>query len=164
MGAANQSAIGTLLERRARYLMLVHVPGAHTADVVRHGVSAAFAALLAALRGTLTWDQGKEMAEHQQLATQTGLGVYFCDAHSPWQRGSNESMNGLLRQYSPKGTDLRNHTVAAAQAVGQAVLLAMGQVVRGGAQDVADAVERVAGVSAVARVSCWTRRRTSSST
>jgi len=112
MGAANQSAIGTLLERRARYLMLVHVPGAYTADVVRHGVSAAFAALPAALRGTLTGDQGKEMAEHQQLATQTGLGVYFCDAHSPWQRGSNENMNGLLRQYFPKGTDLRTHTVA----------------------------------------------------
>jgi len=89
--------------------MLVHLPGEHSADAVRAGVTEAFAQLPASLRGTLTWDQGKEMAQHQQIASATGMGVYFCDAHSPWQRGSNENMNGLLRQYFPKHTDLRSY-------------------------------------------------------
>jgi transposase, IS30 family len=112
MGSGNQSAIGTLVERQARFVMLVHLPGEHGADAVREGVTDAFADLPASLRGSLTWDQGREMAQHQQIASATGMGVYFCDAHSPWQRGSNENMNGLLRQYFPKGTDLRAYTAA----------------------------------------------------
>ena len=116
MGTGNRSAIGTLVERRARFVMLVHLPGEHGADAVRDGVNQAFAALPTALRGTLTWDQGKEMAQHQQIASATGMDVYFCDAHSPWQRGSNENMNGLLRQYFPKGTDLRAYSATDLQA------------------------------------------------
>ena len=110
MGRGNKSAIGTLVERQARFLMLVHVPGEHTAEAVRDGVTAALGRLPPHLRSTLTWDQGKEMAQHRQIADATGTRVYFCDAHSPWQRGSNENMNGLLRQYFPKGSDLRCHT------------------------------------------------------
>jgi IS30 family transposase len=110
MGTGNLSAIGTLVERQAHDVLLVRIEGEHTADAVRDGVIAAFATLPVSLRGTLTWDQGKEMAHHQQIASATGMGVYFCEAHSPWQRGSNENMNGLLRQYFPKGTDLRAHT------------------------------------------------------
>ncbi len=109
MGAGNRSAIGTLVERRTRYLILIHVPtGRPTAEVMRAGVSAALKELPAQLRRTLTWDQGKELAMHQRLSEQTGVRVFFCDAHSPWQRGSNENMNGLLRDYFPKGTDLRH--------------------------------------------------------
>jgi IS30 family transposase len=103
--------------------MLVHLPGEHGADAARDGVNQAFAALPTALRGMLTWDQGKEMAQHQQIAAATGMDVYFCDAHSPWQRGSNENMNGSLRQYFPKGTDLRAYSAtdlqAAADEIGQ---------------------------------------------
>ena len=117
MGRGNQSAIATLVERQARFVMLVHVPGEHTAEVVGDGVTGALTQLPASLRATLTWDQGKEMAQHQQIAAATGTSVYFCDAHSPWQRGSNENMNGLLRQYFPKGTDLRCHSAADLAAV-----------------------------------------------
>jgi transposase, IS30 family len=107
MGAGNRSAIGTLVERRTRYLILIHVPtGRPTAEAMREGVIAALGQLPAQLRRTLTWDQGKELAMHQQISEQTGTRVFFCDAHSPWQRGSNENMNGLLRDYWPKGTDL----------------------------------------------------------
>jgi len=116
MGTGNRSAIGTLVERQARFVMLVHLPGEHSAEAVREGVNRAFAALPTALRGTLTWDQGVEMAQHQQIASATGMDVFFCDAHSPWQRGSNENMNGLLRQYFPKGTDLRVHNASDLQA------------------------------------------------
>jgi IS30 family transposase len=108
MGAGNRSAIGTLVERRTRYLILIHVPnGRPTAEAMREGLIAALGQLPAQLRRTLTWDQGKELAMHQQISEQTGTRVFFCDAHSPWQRGSNENMNGLLRDYFPKGTDLR---------------------------------------------------------
>jgi len=108
MGAGNRSAIGTLVERRTRYLILIHVPtGRPTAEAMREGLIAALEQLPAQLRRTLTWDQGKELAMHQQISEQTGTRVFFCDAHSPWQRGSNENMNGLLRDYFPKGTDLR---------------------------------------------------------
>jgi len=107
MGRGNRSAIGTLVERSTRFLILVHVPAAASrADAVRDGVSAALGCLPTALRRTLTWDQGKELALHQQITAATGARVFFCDAHSPWQRGSNENMNGLLRDYFPKGTDL----------------------------------------------------------
>jgi IS30 family transposase len=108
MGAGNRSAIGTLVERRTRFLVLVHVPtGRPTAEAMRQGITTAMNRLPAELRRTLTWDQGKELALHQKITEQTGTRVFFCDAHSPWQRGSNENMNGLLRDYFPKGIDLR---------------------------------------------------------
>jgi IS30 family transposase len=107
MGTGNRSAIGTLVERTTRYVILLHLPGGiGTADAVRHAITSALVALPGALRRTLTWDQGKELALHQQITARTGADVFFCDAHSPWQRGSNENMNGLLRDYFPKGTDL----------------------------------------------------------
>jgi len=108
MGQGNRSAIGTLVERRTRFLILVHVPtGRPTAEAMRAGITKAFGDLPAWLRRTLTWDQGKELAQHRQITEQIGTKVFFCDAHSPWQRGSNENMNGLLRDYFPKGVDLR---------------------------------------------------------
>ena len=107
MGAGNRSAIGTLVDRVTRFLILVHVPtGQSTAEAVRDGVADVLGALAPHLRRTLTWDQGKELSLHQQITARTGTRVFFCDAHSPWQRGSNENMNGLLRDYFPKGTDL----------------------------------------------------------
>jgi transposase, IS30 family len=108
MGVGNRSAIGTLVERSTRYLILTHVPtGRPTAEVMRTGITTALGRLPAELRRTLTWDQGKELALHQRITAQTGTRVFFCDAHSPWQRGSNENANGLLRHYFPKGSDLR---------------------------------------------------------
>jgi IS30 family transposase len=112
MGAGNRSAIGTLVERTTRYLVLLPFPdGIATTDGVRQAITNALERVPAGLRRTLTWDQGKELAQHQQITVTTGTGVFFCDPHSPWQRGSNENMNGLLRDYFPKGTDLGVHTV-----------------------------------------------------
>ncbi len=111
MGAGNRSAIGTLVERTTRFLILLRFPdGIATTDEVRDAITQALESLPAGLRRTLTWDQGKELAMHQQITSAIGTGVFFCDAHSPWQRGSNENMNGLLRDYFPKGTDLSVHT------------------------------------------------------
>lgn len=111
MGAENRSAIGTLVERTTRFLILLAFSDATaTADGVRHAITSSLGGLPQPLRRTLTWDQGKELAMHQQITASTGTGVFFCDAHSPWQRGSNENMNGLLRDYFPKGTDLAVHT------------------------------------------------------
>jgi transposase, IS30 family len=111
MGAGNRSAIGTLVERTTRYLVLLPFPdGIATTDVVRDAITGALQSVPAGLRRTLTWDQGKELAHHQQITVATGTSVFFCDAHSPWQRASNENMNGLLRDYFPKGTDLSAHT------------------------------------------------------
>ena len=107
---ASGSAIGTLVERATRYVILLHLPGDHTALAVQEAMVTAMADLPATLRRTLTWDQGKEMANHARIAAATGLDIYFCDPHSPWQRGSNENTNGLLRQYFPKGTDLSAHS------------------------------------------------------
>lgn len=105
-GEKNQTAIGTLVERCTRYTMLVHLPGGHDAETVRDALIATMSTLPAHLRGSLTWDQGCEMAGHKQFTMATDMTVYFCDPASPWQRGSNENTNGLLRQYFPKGTDL----------------------------------------------------------
>jgi len=106
-GANNQSAIVTLVERTTRYVMLGHLPtGEHTAETVRDVLVDLIGTLPAHLRGSLTWDQGAEMAAHKAFQVATGVPVYFCDPASPWQRGSNENTNGLLRQYFPKGTDL----------------------------------------------------------
>jgi IS30 family transposase len=109
MGEGNKTAIATLVERATRYTMLVHLPAGHTAEAVRDGLIKTISALPAHLRGSLTWDQGAEMARHRQFALATDMAVYFCDPASPWQRGTNENTNGLLRQYFPKGTDLSIH-------------------------------------------------------
>jgi IS30 family transposase len=109
LGRNGRSAIGTLVERSTRYVMLLHLPAGRSAAHVRHAMTDVIGTLPASLLRTLTWDQGKEMAEHVQFRVDTGVDVYFCDPHSPWQRGSNENTNGLLRQYFPKGTDLSVH-------------------------------------------------------
>jgi len=101
------SAIATLVERKSRFVMLVAVPGGHTADVVADALAGAITALPAQLRRSITWDQGKEMAGHARFSVTTGVPVYFCDPRSPWQRGTNENTNGLLRQYFPRSTDFR---------------------------------------------------------
>ncbi len=110
IGAANRSAIGTLVERNTRYVLLVHLPERHTADATRDGVVTVMSNLPTQLRRSLTWDQGKEMASHRQITAATGISVYFCEPHSPWQRGTNENTNGLLRDYFPKGTNLAVHS------------------------------------------------------
>jgi transposase, IS30 family len=110
VGKDGKSAIGTLVERSTRFVLLLHLPGSHDAVSVAAAMSEAMAGLPAALRRSLTWDQGHEMSNHRQIALDTGLEVYFCDPHSPWQRGSNENTNGLLRQYFPKGTSLAAHS------------------------------------------------------
>jgi len=116
-GAFNRSAIGTLVERRSRFVLLVALPDGHSAPAVREAIAAKIVALPADLRRSLTWDRGGEMAEHVAFTVATGVDVYFCDPHSPWQRGSNENTNGLLRQYFPKGTDLSLHDQAHLDAV-----------------------------------------------
>ncbi len=111
-GAVNRSAIGTLVERCSRFTILLHLPGRHTAEAVRDAIIAAFAQLPAERRRSLTWDQGSELALHAEIADALGMPVFFCEKASPWQRPSNENTNGLLRQYFPKGTDLRVHDAA----------------------------------------------------
>ena len=132
------SAIGTLVERKTRFTMLLHLPrmdghgnGAHIkngpalaghgAEAVRDAIAGTILHLPEQLRRTLTWDRGAEMAQHAQLKIDTGLEIYFCDPQSPWQRGSNENTNGLLRQYFPKGTDLSMHGAEALEAVARAL-------------------------------------------
>ncbi len=109
-GALNRSAIGTLVERTSRFTILLHLPGRHTAEAVRDAVVATLSGLPPDLRRSLTWDQGKEMAFHREITQALGMPVFFCDKASPWQRPSNENTNGLLRQYFPKGSDLRAHS------------------------------------------------------
>jgi len=106
VGANSGSAIGTLVERMSGFVMLLHLPDNHGADAVQDAMAIAMSQLPAVLKKTLTWDQGKEMSNHVQIASANDLDIYFCDPHSPWQRGSNENTNGLLRQYFPKGSDL----------------------------------------------------------
>jgi len=108
-GTENKSAIGTLVERTSRFVLLLHLPHGHGADAVEQAMAAAMSLLPETLRKTLTWDQGVELTNHVRIAAATGLAIYFCDPHSPWQRGSNENTNGLLRQYFPKSTDLSGY-------------------------------------------------------
>ena len=110
MGSSNKSAIGTLVERSTRYVMVFPLTGGKSAEDVRVAMTKVIQTLPATLRRTLTWDRGVEMAEHIRFQIDTGVRVYFCDPHSPWQRGSNENTNGLLRQYFPKGMDLSRVT------------------------------------------------------
>ena len=107
-----QTAIGTLVERHTRYVMLFPLPDGNTAEAVRTQLAETVQRLPDHLWRSLTWDQGKEMAQHAQFSIDTGVDVYFCDPRSPWQRGSNENTNGLLRQYFPKGTDMSQLTQA----------------------------------------------------
>ncbi len=111
LGKGGTSAIGTLVERSTRFCLLLYLPrGRHDAVTVAAAMTETMLELPAHLRKSLTWDQGKEMARHAQITLATGLDIYFCDPHSPWQRGSNENTNGLLRQYFPKGTILSGHS------------------------------------------------------
>ena len=131
------SAIGTLVERTTRFTMLLHLPrmpehgqprvkngpalAGHGAEAVRDAIATSISTLPEQLRRSLTWDQGAEMAQHARLRVEIGLPIYFCDPHSPWQRGSNENTNGLLRQYFPKGTDLAKHSTNDLDAVAAAL-------------------------------------------
>jgi IS30 family transposase len=101
------SAVATLVDRKTRYVRLVQLPDGIKADVVRQALTSNFRGLPAGQRRSLTWDRGREMAEHQELTAELDLPVYFCDKRSPWQRGSNENTNRLLRQYLPKNGDLK---------------------------------------------------------
>ena len=130
----SRSAIGTLVERTTRFTILLHLPrlagygssprikngpalAGHGAEAVREAIARTIATLPEQLRRSLTWDQGAEMSQHARLRIDAGVQVYFCDPHSPWQRGTNENTNGLLRQYFPKGTDLSVHSADALAAV-----------------------------------------------
>ncbi len=109
IGTKGGSAIGTLVERTSRLVMLLHLPIDHSAASVAEAMTKKIAELPAALMRSITWDQGGEMAKHAEITVATGVQIYFCDPHSPWQRGTNENTNGLLRQYFKKGTDLSVH-------------------------------------------------------
>jgi IS30 family transposase len=114
---ASNSAVGTIVERMTGYLTLLHLPHGHTADAVADAVITRTGEYPAWFASTLTWDNGTEMARHARITEQTGIQVYFADPHAPWQRGSNENINGLLREYLPKGTDLSRFTAAQLQAI-----------------------------------------------
>jgi transposase, IS30 family len=117
IGAGGTSAVGTLVERTSRFVILLHLPDDHGAEAVREAMTAAIMELPVHLRRSITWDQGSEMSQHRTFSVDTGVDVYFCDPHSPWQRGSNENTNGLLRQYLPKSTDLSKHSAASLDAI-----------------------------------------------
>jgi len=117
IGKQGRSALGTLVERKSRYTMLVALPRGRTAEEVRVALTRKVSKLPADLRRSLTWDQGKEMADHVRFSMDTDMQVYFCDPHSPWQRGSNENTNGLLRQYFPSTADLSEISPARLNAV-----------------------------------------------
>jgi IS30 family transposase len=109
VGKQNRSFIGTLVERQTRFVILTHLGADASTENVTSQIAKAIVRLPEQLRLSLTWDQGREMARHREFTVTTGVKVYFCDPHSPWQRGSNENTNGLLRQYFPKGTELAVH-------------------------------------------------------
>jgi IS30 family transposase len=111
------SAVGTLVERHSRHVLLFPLPEGVTAHQLRPALTAAVLRLPEQLRRSLTWNQGREMAEHLQFTIDSGVQIYFCDPRSPWQRGTNENTNGLLRQYLPKGADLRQLDQAALDAI-----------------------------------------------
>jgi IS30 family transposase len=106
IGANHQSAIGTLVERSTRFTILLHLPQRHDAESVQQAIIEKMQHLPKLLRNSLTWDQGSELALHKSIKAELDMDVFFCDPHSPWQRGTNENTNGLLRQYFPKRTDL----------------------------------------------------------
>ncbi|MFR9727559.1 IS30 family transposase [Streptomyces sp. MS19] len=110
IGAKHGSSIGTLVERSTRFTLLVHLPDGHNPRLVQEALLETVKDLPPHLKRSLTWDQGAEMAHHYAFSEASGVPVYFCEPHSPWQRGSNENTNGLLRQYFPKGTDLSRYT------------------------------------------------------
>jgi transposase, IS30 family len=110
LGKNQTSQIGTLVERSTGFVQLLHLPNRRDPETVAEAMTSMIKALPDVLRKTLTWDQGKEMAQHARISVDAGIDIYFCDPHSPWQRGSNENTNGLLRQYFPKGTDLSVHS------------------------------------------------------
>jgi len=110
IGKQNQTAIGTLVERSTGYVMLLHLPDGYKPEQVRDALAAKIKTLPESLRLSLTWDQGPEMNEWEHVSVDADIDIYFCDPHSPWQRGTNENTNGLLRQYFPKGTDLGVHS------------------------------------------------------
>lgn len=109
-GAGNRSATGTLVERTTRFTILLHLPDGHDAEHVQDAIISKMRTLPALLRNSPAWDQGSELALHARVSAAPGMQVYFCDPRSPWQRGTNENTNGLLRQHSPKGTDLSGYT------------------------------------------------------
>jgi IS30 family transposase len=111
------SAVVTLVERQSRFVMLIALPNGHRADIVADALADRITTLPEQLRRSLTWDQGKEMADHERFSVDTGVAVYFCDPRSPWQRGTNENTNGLLRQYFPRRSDLKVHTQVELDAV-----------------------------------------------
>jgi IS30 family transposase len=113
------SAVATLVERKTRFVLLVGLPGGHTADVVADALAAKIVELPDQLRRSLTWDHGKEMAQHARFSVATGVPVFFCDPRSPWQRGSNENTNGLLRQYLPKRMNLRDRSQSELDAIAE---------------------------------------------
>ena len=121
IGKANRTAIGTLVERSTGYALLVHLPDGYKPEQVAPALAAKIQTLPETLRRSLTWDQGAEMAQHATLRVTAGLPVYFCDPQSPWQRGTNENTNGLLRQYFPKGTDLHRYCPDDLAAVAEAL-------------------------------------------
>jgi transposase, IS30 family len=121
VGKHNKSYIGTLVERSTRFVVLLHLPGGPSDDQVLAALAAKIAPLPATLRRSVTWDQGIEMVNHHRFTHDTGVPVYFAEARSPWQRGSNENSNGLLRQYLPKGTDLGLHSERDLDAIAQAL-------------------------------------------
>ena len=110
LGKDGKSQIGTLVERSTGFVQLLHLPDSRHPGVVAAAMTTMITALPEVLRRSVTWDQGKEMSAHQRISVDAGIDIYFCDPHSPWQRGSNENTNGLLRQYFPKGTDLSVHS------------------------------------------------------
>ena len=112
IGAGGRSAVGTLVERTTRLVLLLHLKDGRAAINVEAAMRKAIRTVPGELVKSITWDQGHEMASHLDFTIATGVPIYFCDPHSPWQRGSNENTNGLLRQYMPKGTDLSKHSAA----------------------------------------------------